>query len=120
MGLSSKAFCIFSILIFSVGFTAESLEEKVGQKKIEVLKIKKKEFLNEIKESEKKCLLKIFSAPCLKKLQIKHDNGIREFELKKQNIKTRIRRHEAEKRKLRRDKKYRDFKLRENRLKNLE
>ena len=55
-------------------------------KRLNELKNERGEFLNEISLRETECLSKFFSGKCLENLDIYYETGMREFELRHQNI----------------------------------
>ena len=77
-----------SILMFmclNFGTHANPIEKQFLEELSE-LKQEKKKFLNEISLRESKCLAKFFSGKCLENLDIDYETGIRDFELRHQNI----------------------------------
>ena len=77
-----------SFLIFSYlhsGAYANSVETQFLEK-LNGLKKEREKFLNEISLRESKCLAKFFSGKCLENLDIDYETGMRDFELRRQNI----------------------------------
>ena len=78
--------CSFSILMFlNFGAYANSIEKKF-LKELNELKKERGEFLNEISLRETECLAKFFSGKCLENLEVDYEIGMRNFELRRQNI----------------------------------
>ena len=78
--------CSFSILMFlNSGAYANSIEKKFLEE-LNELKKERGEFLNEISLRETECLAKFFSGKCLENLDIDYEIGMRNFELRRQNI----------------------------------
>ena len=78
--------CSFSILMFlNSGAYANSIEKKFLEE-LNELKKERGEFLNEISLRETECLAKFFSGKCLENLDIDYEIGMRDFELRRQNI----------------------------------
>jgi len=78
--------CLFSILMFlNSGAYANSIEKKFLEE-LNELKKESGEFLNEISLRETECLAKFFSGKCLENLDIDYEIGMRNFELRRQNI----------------------------------
>ena len=78
--------CSFSILMFlNSGAYANSIEKKFLEE-LNELKKERVEFLNEISLRETECLAKFFSGKCLENLDIDYEIGMRNFELRRQNI----------------------------------
>ena len=97
--------CVVCSFTFSFNvFSKEAYSSKIGKKLLDNLQSNKINFLLEISKEEDICLKLFLSGPCLEKLIIKHDSKVREFEIEKQDILTRVRRYEAIKRKEKRNK----------------
>ena len=100
--------CSFSILMFlNSGAYANSIEKKFLEE-LNELKKERGEFLNEISLRETECLAKFFSGKCLENLDIDYEIGMRNFELRRQNILLERREFRAdirEKKRLRRNEK---------------
>ena len=78
--------CSFSILMFlNSGAYANSIEKKFLEE-LNELKKERGEFLNEISLRETECLAKFFSGKCLENLEVDYEIGMRNFELRRQNI----------------------------------
>ena len=78
--------CSFSILMFlNSGAYANSIEKKFIEE-LNELKKERGEFLSEISLRETECLAKFFSGKCLENLDIDSEIGMRNFELRRQNI----------------------------------
>ena len=78
--------CSFSILMFlNSGAYANSIEKKFLEE-LKELRKERGEFLNEISLRETECLAKFFSGKCLENLDIDYEIGMRNFELRRQNI----------------------------------
>ena len=78
--------CSFSIVMFlNSGAYANSVEKKFLEE-LNELKKERGEFLNEISLRETECLAKFFSGKCLENLDIDYEIGMRNFELRRQNI----------------------------------
>jgi len=78
--------CSFSILMFlNSGAYANSVEKQFLEE-LNELKKERGEFLNEISLRETECLAKFFSGKCLENLDIDYEIGMRDFELRRQNI----------------------------------
>ena len=78
--------CSFSFLMFlNSGAYANSIEKKFLEE-LNELKKERGEFLNEISLRETECLAKFFSGKCLENLDIDYEIGMRNFELRRQNI----------------------------------
>ena len=67
------------------GAYANSVEEQFLEELNELNK-ERGEFLNEISLRETECLAKFFSGKCLENLDIDYEIGMRNFELRRQNI----------------------------------
>ena len=67
------------------GAYANSVEEQFLEKLNELNK-ERGEFLNEISLRESECLAKFFSGKCLENLEVEYEIGMRDFELRRQNI----------------------------------
>ena len=67
------------------GAYANSVEEQFLEKLNELNK-ERGEFLNEISLRESECLAKFFSGKCLENLDVDYEIGMRDFELRRQNI----------------------------------
>ena len=77
-----------SILMFmclNSGAYANSVEEQFLEELNELNK-ERGEFLNEISLRESECLAKFFSGKCLENLEVEYEIGMRDFELRRQNI----------------------------------
>ena len=100
--------CSFSIFMFlNSGAYANSVEKKFLEE-LNELKKERGEFLNEISLRETECLAKFFSGKCLENLDIDYEIGMRNFELRRQNILLERREFRAdirEKKRLRRNEK---------------
>ena len=100
--------CSFSIVMFlNSGAYANSVEKKFLEE-LNELKKERGEFLNEISLRETECLAKFFSGKCLENLDIDYEIGMRNFELRRQNILLERREFRAdirEKKRLRRNEK---------------
>ena len=82
--------------------------EKEFLEELNELKKEKGEFLKKISLRESKCLAKFFSGKCLEILDIDYETGMRDFELRYQNILLERRKFRAdirEKKRLRRKEK---------------
>ena len=78
--------CSFSIIMFlNSGAYANSIEKKFLEE-LNELKKERGEFLNEISLRETECLAKFFSGKCLENLDIDYEIGMRNFELRRQNV----------------------------------
>ena len=78
--------CSFSMFIcLNSGAYANSVEKQFLEE-LNDLKKERREFLNEISLRENKCLAKFFSGKCLENLDIDYEIGMRDFELRHQNI----------------------------------
>ena len=78
--------CSFSIVMFlNSGAYANSVEKKFLEE-LNELKKERGEFLNEISLRETECLAKFFSGKCLENLDIDYEIGMRNFDLRRQNI----------------------------------
>ena len=78
--------CSFSILMFlNSGAYANSVEKQFLEE-LNELKKERGEFLNEISLRETECLAKFFSGKCLENLEVDYEIGMRNFELRRQNI----------------------------------
>ena len=60
--------------------------EKQFLEELNGLKKERGEFLNEISLRESECLAKFFSGKCLENLDVDYEIGMRDFELRRQNI----------------------------------
>ena len=78
----SLIFFVFSIQTNAYG----SSTEKKFINKLKQVSQEKQKFLKDISEREDICLSKFFSGTCLEKLDIDYETGIRDFELKNQEI----------------------------------
>ena len=79
---------LYSLLIFTgldFGAHANSIEENFLEE-LNELKKERGKFLNEISLRENKCLAKFFSGKCLENLEVDYEIGMRDFELRRQNI----------------------------------
>ena len=83
MKLILCSFLIFMCLNF--GAHANPIEERFLEE-LNELKKERGKFLNEISLRENKCLAKFFSGKCLENLDIDYETGMRDFELRRQNI----------------------------------
>ena len=78
--------CSFFIFIhLNSGAHANSVEKQFLEELNELNK-ERGEFLNEISLRESECLAKFFSGKCLENLDIDYEIGMRDFELRRQNI----------------------------------
>ena len=83
MKLILCSFLMFMCLNF--GAYANPIEKQFLEE-LNELKKERKKFLNEISLRENKCLAKFFSGKCLENLDIDYEIGMRDFELRRQNI----------------------------------
>ena len=83
MKLILCSFLMFMCLNFHAH--ANPIEEQFLEE-LNELKKERKKFLNEISLRENKCLAKFFSGQCLENLDIDYEIGMRDFELRRQNI----------------------------------
>ena len=86
---------------------ANPIEEQFLEE-LNALKKERGEFLNKISLKEGECLARFFSGKCLENLDIDYETGMRDFELRRQNILLKRRQFRAdvrEKRRLRRKEK---------------
>ena len=67
------------------GAYANSVEKQFLEE-LNDLKKERREFLNEISLRESECLAKFFSGKCLENLDVDYEIGMRDFELRRQNI----------------------------------
>ena len=67
------------------GAYANSVEKQFLEE-LNELKKERGEFLNEISLRESECLAKFFSGKCLENLDVDYEIGMRDFELRRQNI----------------------------------
>ena len=77
-----------SILMFmclNSGAYANSVEKQFLEE-LNELKKERRNFLNEISLRESECLAKFFSGKCLENLEVDYEIGMRDFELRRQNI----------------------------------
>ena len=72
-------------MCLNFGAYANPIEEQFLEE-LNELKKERREFLNEISLRESKCLAKFFSGKCLENLDIDYETGMRDFELRRQNI----------------------------------
>ena len=72
-------------MLFNSCAYANSVEKKFLEE-LNELKKERGEFLNEISLRETECLAKFFSGKCLENLDIDYEIGMRNFELRRQNI----------------------------------
>ena len=72
-------------MFLNSGAYANSIEKKFLEE-LNELKKERGEFLNEISLRETECLAKFFSGKCLENLDIDYEIGMRDFELRRQNI----------------------------------
>ena len=78
--------CSFSMFIcLNSGAYANSVEKQFLEE-LNDLKKERREFLNEISLRESECLAKFFSGKCLENLDVDYEIGMRDFELRRQNI----------------------------------
>ena len=78
--------CLFSMFMcLNPGAYANSVEKQFLEE-LNELKKERGEFLNEISLRESECLAKFFSGKCLENLDIDYEIGMRDFELRRQNI----------------------------------
>ena len=70
---------------FNFGAQANPNEEQF-LKEINELKKERGKFLNEISLRESECLARFFSGKCLENLDVDYEVGMRDFELRRQNI----------------------------------
>ena len=97
--------CILLFFLFNLfpSFSAELVDIHDKKEELKILNEKKKIFLNEISIKEKICLKRFFSSSCIEKLEIEYLEGLRRFDLKRQEILVLIKRNESKKRLLRRE-----------------
>ena len=97
--------CVLLVFLVSTlnGFGFELVNVQVEKDKLIKLELEKKIFLKEISSKEKICLKRFFSSSCIEKLEIKYLEGLRRFDLKRQEILSVIKRTESNKRMLRRE-----------------
>ena len=67
------------------GAYANSVEKQFLEQ-LNGLKKERGEFLNKISLRESECLAKFFSGKCLENLDVDYEIGMRDFELRRQNI----------------------------------
>ena len=79
--------------------------EKEFIRSLEQVHEEKEKFLEKISNREDECLAKFFSGTCLEKLDIDYESGIRDLELKNQEILRKRREYRAEIRGKRRQRK---------------
>ena len=78
--------CSFSMFMcLNSGVYANSVEKQFLEE-LNELKKERREFLNEISLRESECLAKFFSEKCLENLDVDYEVGMRDFELRRQNI----------------------------------
>ena len=78
--------CLFSMFMcLNLGAYANSVEKQFLEE-LKELKKERGEFLNEISLRESECLAKFFSGKCLENLDVDYEVGMRDFELRRQNI----------------------------------
>ena len=94
---------LFFLLNFFTSFSAELVDINDEKDKLKILNEEKKIFLKEISIKEKICLNRFFSSSCIEKLEIEYLEGLRRFDLKRQEILVLIKRNESKKRFLRRE-----------------
>ena len=73
------------VMCLNFGAYANPNEEQFLEK-LNELKKEREEFLNEISLRESECLAKFFSGKCLENLDIDYETGMRDLELRRQNI----------------------------------
>ena len=73
------------IICLNSGAHANSVEKQFLEE-LNELKKERGEFLNEISLRETECLAKFFSGKCLENLEVDYEIGMRDFELRRQNI----------------------------------
>ena len=82
----SLILCSFFIFIhLNSGAHANSVEKQFLEE-LNELKKERRDFLNEISLRESECLAKFFSGKCLENLEVDYEIGMRDFELRRQNI----------------------------------
>ena len=78
--------CLFPMFMcLNPGAYANSVEKQFLEE-LNELKKERGEFLNEISLRESECLAKFFSGKCLENLDVDYEIGMRDFELRRQNI----------------------------------
>ena len=78
--------CLFPMFMcLNPGAYANSVEKQFLEE-LNELKKERREFLNEISLRERECLAKFFSGKCLENLDVDYEIGMRDFELRRQNI----------------------------------
>jgi len=78
--------CLFSIFMLLNSCVYANSVEKKFLEELNELKKERGEFLNEISLRETECLAKFFSGKCLENLEVDYEIGMRDFELRRQNI----------------------------------
>ena len=76
---------IFMFMCLNSGAYANSVEKQFLEE-LNELKKERRDFLNEISLREGECLAKFFSGKCLENLEVEYEIGMRDFELRRQNI----------------------------------
>ena len=102
--MKSNIYVFLILLIFQSKVFGMATDEDFSRR-LKNIDFEKKKFLIQISEREDACLNKFFSGECLEKLDIDYEMGIRDFELKAQEILRKKREFSAENRKKRRKRK---------------
>ena len=76
---------ILMLMFLNFSGHANPIEEQFLEK-LNKLNKERGEFLNKISLRESKCIAKFFSGKCLENLDVDYENGIRDFELRRQRI----------------------------------